>query len=413
MSLTVDISRLMSRLETMSGFNSTPGKGISRFSYSPEDRKARDYLGTLFSSMGLKVAVDGAGNIRARLEGSDPGSPAVLTGSHIDTVLHGGKYDGAVGTLGAIEAVQSILESGLPRRHPLEVTVFAEEEGSNFGSTLAGSKALFGKYSLADLEKLRNPEGKSMADMLREGGYSPETMKNSLLRPEEVKAMVELHIEQSVVLESKGIPVGIVEAVAGIRALEIRLTGVPNHAGATPMTLRQDPLVAAAHLISRIELLAGGSGTGSTTATVGKITCFPNVSNIIPGEVRFTVDIRDVKDTGIRFVEAGIEKEASAVAASRGISIEVVPVSGSDPVVLDGHIADITEDCARRRNLGYLRMNSGAVHDACMFAPLVPTGMIFIPSKGGRSHVPEEYSSPGDIEKGVSLLADVLYELAK
>ncbi len=182
-----------------------------------------------------------------------------------------------------------------------------------------------------------------MADMLREGGYSPETMKNSLLRPEEVKAMVELHIEQSVVLESKGIPVGIVEAVAGIRALEIRLTGVPNHAGATPMTLRQDPLVAAAHLISRIELLAGGSGTGSTTATVGKITCFPNVSNIIPGEVRFTVDIRDVKDTGIRFVEAGIEKEASAVAASRGISIEVVPVSGSDPVVLDGHIADITE----------------------------------------------------------------------
>lgn len=413
MSLTVDISRLMGRLETLSGFNATPGKGITRFSYSPEDRKAREYLGTIFSALGLNVTVDGTGNMRARLEGSDPGAPAVLSGSHIDTVLYGGKYDGAVGTLGAIEAVQSILESGLPRRHPLEVAVFAEEEGSNFGSTLAGSKTLVGKYRLDDLEKLRTPEGKSMADMLREEGYDPEIMKDSLLRPKKVKAMVELHVEQSVVLESKGIPVGIVEAVAGIRALEIRLMGTPNHAGATPMTLRQDPLVTAARLISHIEVLGRGSGTGSTTATVGRITCFPNVSNIIPGEVRFSVDIRDVDTEGIESVLRGISTAGPAFAESAGLSFEMLFVSESDPVTLDRGIVSLMKECAGKRGLPVMTMNSGAVHDACMFAPLVPTGMIFIPSTGGRSHVPEEYSSPGDIEKGVSLLADVLYELVK
>lgn len=413
MPLEVNISRLISRLETLSGFNAAPGRGITRFSYSPEDREARNYLEKLFSTMGLKVAVDGAGNMRARLEGSDPNAPAVLSGSHIDTVLHGGKYDGAVGTLGAIEAVRSILESGLPRRHPLEVAVFAEEEGSNFGSTLAGSKALTGKYSLGDLEKLRNPEGKSMADMLREGGYTPETLKDSLLRPKEVKAMVELHVEQSVVLESKGIPLGIVEAVAGIRALEIRLKGTPNHAGATPMTLRQDPLVTAGRLISHIEVLGRGSGTGSTTATVGKITCFPNVSNIIPGEVRFSVDIRDVDMGGMESVLRGISTAGPAFAGSAGLSFEMLLVSESDPVTLDRGIVSLMKECAEKRGLPAMAMNSGAVHDACMFAPLVPTGMIFIPSKGGRSHVPEEYSSPEDIEKGASLLADVLYELSK
>ncbi|HPF84756.1 MAG TPA: Zn-dependent hydrolase [Aminivibrio sp.] len=413
MSLNVDISRLMSRLEILSGFNATPGKGITRFSYSPEDREARKYLEALFSSMGLKTTVDGAGNMRARLEGSDPGAPAVLSGSHIDTVLHGGKYDGAVGTLGAIEAVQAIMESGLPRRCPLEVAVFAEEEGSNFGSTLAGSKALVGKYTLAHMEKLKTPEGKSMAGLLREGGYAPESMADNLLRPETIKAMVELHIEQSVVLESRGVPVGIVEAVAGIRVLEIRIRGVPNHAGATPMTLRQDPLAAGARLMGTIEDLAKKSATGSTVATVGKILCRPNVSNIIPEEVTFTVDIRDVQDAGIESVAAGIEKAAEALAASRDVSVDVVHISESAPVLLDGHIAGVTETCARRRNFRYARMNSGAVHDACMFAPLVPTGMIFIPSKGGRSHVPEEFTGKEDIGKGVSLLADVLYELSK
>jgi allantoate deiminase len=412
MALSINGERLRSRLETLSRFNSTPGEGITRFSYSPEDAKAREYILSLFEEAGLKVSVDGAGNMRARLEGSVPDAPAVISGSHIDTVLHGGPYDGAVGTLGALEAVQAIAESGLPHRHPVEVIVFAEEEGSNFGSTLAGSKTLVGKYGVDDMKKLKDREGRSMYDLAKAAGYDPDSMPEFLLRPETVKAMIELHIEQSVLLESKGVPLGIVEAVAGIKAVEIRLKGVPNHAGATPMSLRQDPMVAAAHLIASIETLARGTGTGSTVATVGKISCFPNVSNIIPGEVRFFVDIRDVVQSGIESVLDGLAVIGQAVAASRGVVLEIVLVSESAPVVLDGNVLSVIEECAKKKEFIYHRMNSGAVHDACMLAPLVPTGMIFIPSRGGRSHVPEEHTDHEDIEKGAALLADALLELS-
>ena len=412
MPFSVDRNRLMKELEDLGRFNRTPGEGVTRFSYSPEDRMAREYLLSIFASIGLKVSVDGAGNMRARLEGSDPDAPAVLSGSHIDTVLHGGCYDGAVGTLGAVEAVRSIVESALPHRHPIEIVVFSEEEGSNFGSTLSGSKALVGKYSLEDMKNLKDPEGRSMAEMAGNAGYAPETMADFLLRPGDIKAMVELHVEQSVVLESMGVPVGIVEAVAGIRAVEIRMKGTANHAGATPMTLRRDPLAAAAHIMTHIETLARGSGTGTTVATVGKIACFPNVSNIIPGEIRFSVEIRDVEPSGIQTVFDGISVIAPAVAASRNITLEIIHVSDSDPVQLDEGIASLAEECAAKRGIPCVRMNSGAVHDACMIAPIAATGMLFIPSRGGRSHVPEEYSDPEDIEKGVSLLADVLYQLA-
>ena len=275
MALEINARRLMSRIEELSRFNRTPGEGVTRFSYSAEDKEARKYLLSLFNAAGLGVSVDGVGNIRARLEGSSPDAPAILSGSHIDTVLHGGKYDGAVGTLGALEAVQTVAESGAPHSHPLEVIIFAEEEGSNFGSTLSGSKALVGKYGVDEMKKLKNPEGTSMYDMAKNAGYEPDSMPSYRLRPETVKAMIELHIEQSVVLESKGISVGIVEAVAGIKAMEIRLKGVSNHAGATPMNLRQDPMVAAAHLIAQVETLAKGTGTGSTVATSAESSASP------------------------------------------------------------------------------------------------------------------------------------------
>jgi len=230
MALEINARRLMNHLEELSRFNRTPGEGVTRFSYSAEDEEARKYLLSLFNAAGLGVSRDGVGNIRARLEGSRPDAPVVLSGSHIDTVLHGGKYDGAVGTLGALEAVQTVAESGAQHSHPIEVIVFAEEEGSNFGSTLSGSKALVGKYGVDEMKKLKNPEGKTMYDMARDAGYDPDSMPSHLLRPELVKAMIELHIEQSVVLESTGIPVGIVRAVAGIQALEIRVKGASNHA---------------------------------------------------------------------------------------------------------------------------------------------------------------------------------------
>ncbi len=413
MKLSIDEKRFLSRLEEMSRFNRTPGEGVTRFSYSAEDRQAREYLFSLFEKAGMTATVDGVGNIRARLEGSNPSAPSVLSGSHIDTVLHGGRYDGTVGTLGALEAVTAIAESGLPHESPLEVVAFAEEEGSNFGSTLAGSKAMVGKYTLADMKHLSTAEGKSMETLVREAGYTPDSIGDCPFLPEKIKALVELHIEQSVVLESLSIPLGIVEAVSGIRVVEVRLKGTSNHAGATPMSLRQDPLAAAAQIIGQAEVFARGSGTGTTVATVGRISCSPNVSNIIPAEVRFTLETRDVLAAGMESVIQRLASFAPAVAAARGVEIEILPVSESDPVVLDEKIVGLIDRCAEKRAFSRHRMNSGAVHDACMFAPLLPTGMIFVPSRGGRSHVPEEHTDPADLVKGVTLLADVLYELAK
>ena len=413
MRLTINPDRLLSRLDELSRFTRTPGEGVTRFSYSKEDKEAREYLYSLFNDAGFKFSTDGAGNIRARLEGSDPGEPAVLSGSHIDTVLRGGKYDGAVGTLGALEALETIAESGLLHRCSLEVVVFSEEDGSNFGSTLAGSKAFVGKYGVREMKSLKNSQGESMYDLAKAAGYNPDLMPSQRLRPETVKAMIELHIEQSVFLESKGVSIGVVERIAGIKSIELRLAGVPNHAGATPMNLRQDPMAGSAHLITLIETLAKGSGTGSTVATVGKIICKPNVPNIIPGEVSFSVDIRDGVQSGIDSVLNGIGAVGPAIATSRGLALETIPVSESEPVVLSGEIVSLIEKCADKLGMPYQRMNSGAVHDSCMLAPLVPTGMIFVPSKGGRSHTPEEYTAPEDIVKGASLLAEVMYELAK
>jgi allantoate deiminase len=413
MALEINPKRLMSRIETMASFNATPGEGVTRFSYSAQDIKAREYLAGLFREAGLEAVTDGVGNIRARLAGASEDAPSVMSGSHIDSVLHGGMYDGIVGTLGALEAIQSIAESGERHRHPLEVIVFAEEEGSNFGSTLAGSKALVGAYSPSDLKKLKNPDGVSMYDMAKAAGYNPDEMPSRRLRPEKIKAMVELHIEQSVVLEARGVPVGIVEGIAGIKGLLIRLTGVANHAGATPMNLRQDPMAATAQIISLVRTLAEGSGSGSAVATVGRISCSPNVPNIIPGKVTFSIDIRDVRQSGIDGVLDGLAAVAPAIAASFGVTLEIIPVSESAPVILDPGLTTLIENCAKARGADYIRMNSGAVHDSCMIAPLLPAGMIFVPSRGGRSHVPEEHTSPDEIAGGAALLADVLLELAR
>jgi len=230
----VSIDRIRKDIETICSFNATPGKGYTRFSYSAEDLKAREYLLSQFRDLGMECRTDPAGNLRARLEGSSPHAPAVMSGSHIDTVLHGGMFDGLVGTVGALEVARVLREEGVRPVHPFEVVVFAEEEGSNFGTTTAGSKAMVGRYGVEDLKKLKNPEGTSMYEAAKSIGLDPDKLPESILKPGDLKAMVELHIEQSVVLDTEELQIGIVEAIAGIRAYSLSLEGVPNHAGATP-----------------------------------------------------------------------------------------------------------------------------------------------------------------------------------
>ena len=244
--------------------------------------------------MGLQVKVDGVGNIRARWQGKDPEKPSIMIGSHLDTVLHGGKFDGVLGVVAALGVVRVLNEQQVRLEVPVEIIVFAEEEGSNFGSVCAGSKALTGRYSIQDLKRIKNPEGLSMYQAAEKFGLKPERLSRELLRPDEVQAMLELHIEQGGVLDSLKIPIGIVEAIAGSKWLRVEIEGIPNHAGATPMGMRKDPMTAAAQIIAEIDKIVREKAFATTVGTVGKFDCQPNIPNCIPEKVIFIVDLRDV-----------------------------------------------------------------------------------------------------------------------
>lgn len=407
-----NLERLMKDIETVASFNSTPGNGYTRFSYSEEDRKARNYLIEQMKQIGLSISVDAVGNIRARYAGIDRQAKPVLIGSHIDTVLHGGKYDGLLGVASSIEAIRVIKENRLQVKHPIEVIIFTEEEGSNFGSATAGSKSLVGKYNVNNLKSIKNDSGQSMYDIAKGFGLEPDKLGEFVIKPGDVKAIVELHIEQSVVLDSEKIPIGIVEAIAGLRWVKVSLDGLSNHAGATPMHLRKDPMVGAAKVIERLERITVEKANKTTVCTVGRIHCRPNIPNAIPETVQFTVDIRDTDPRGIEIVYEELLKTVEDVKKEHNLSAKIEIMGELDSIRLSERVVDLIEEVAKNRGVKYKRMNSGAVHDVCLFGDLTDVGMIFVPSIDGRSHVPEEDTSIEDIKTGCDLLIDVVLRLA-
>ncbi|NLA27971.1 MAG: Zn-dependent hydrolase, partial [Firmicutes bacterium] len=282
------LERIRRDMLNISRFNATPHKGCTRFSYSEEDRKAKEYLIEEFNRLGLKVSIDAIGNIRARLEGKDAQAPAVMSGSHIDTVLHGGNFDGVVGVVGALEAVRVLVENKINVRNPVEIIVFVEEEGSNFGVTTVGSQAITGRYKLEHIKKLKTNGGVSLYEMAKNYGLDPDNLEESVIKPDEIKALIELHIEQGGILDSAALPIGIVGAISGIKTVAVTFEGVSNHAGATPMLLRKDPMIGAAKMIIAVEDIVKNRAHTSTVGTVGRITCFPNIPNIIAGNVTCT-----------------------------------------------------------------------------------------------------------------------------
>ncbi|MEN6413401.1 MAG: Zn-dependent hydrolase [Veillonellales bacterium] len=406
------INRIRQVIKEVTRFNSTPGEGYSRFSYSEQDRQAREYFSCEFLKLGLKVRVDGVGNIRARLEGDDPSLSSVMIGSHIDTVLHGGKFDGLLGVAAALEVVRVIVDNKLKLLHPIEIIIFTEEEGSNFGSTMAGSKAMTGKYTLNDLKNLKNNDGISMYETANDFGLYIDNIENQQIKPGSVKAMLEMHIEQGSILDNKKIPIGIVEAVAGSKLLRVEIQGLSNHAGATPMNLRKDPMVAAAKIISAVEKIVREEALNTTVGTVGKIFCYPNVPNCIPGKVSFTVDVRDVTAQGIELAVQEINRIIKQICDLHEVSANVGVIAESNAFVLSEKIINLLEKTALRKKLPYIRMNSGAVHDSCMMTDVTDVGIIFVPSIDGRSHVPEEDTRYEDIKLGSDLLLETVLMLA-
>ncbi len=400
-------TRLHDEIAELAAFNDDPAAGgITREVYTPTYAAALERVADWMLEAGLETRLDAVGNLFGRWAGSDPAAPLVLTGSHVDTTLNAGRYDGVVGVLGAIEAVRLLRADGVVPRRSIEVVAWAGEE-PRFGTGCVGSRAAAGRLSRADLDRLRDRDGVSMADALRIAGHDPDALPEAEIDPATIHALVELHIEQGAVLEQSGEPIGVVTAIAAPHDLRVMLRGAATHAGATPMHLRRDALAGAAEAMTALER----SAQGATVATVGVLRVHPGAINVVPGEVELDVDVRDSDRRAREQVVESWLAEARAIAARRGLTLEVVPIVEDEPVACDPIVIEAAAAAAEELELPYRRMTSGAYHDAMVIGARVPIGMIFVPSAGGVSHHPDEHTDPDDIERGVRVLAGTLQRL--
>jgi beta-ureidopropionase / N-carbamoyl-L-amino-acid hydrolase len=395
---TVNEARIQQRITELSKFGANPEGGVSRVAFSAADIAGRDYLKGLMQAAGLVVRVDAAGNIIGRRDGSDPKLPPIMTGSHIDSVPGGGNYDGDVGTLGAIEVAQVLHERGIRLRHPLEIISFTNEEGG-----LIGSLALTGKLNPAGLDVVSH-SGKTMRDGIRAVGGNPDRLEDALRRPADLKAFIELHIEQGAILHESKVDIGVVEGIVGIRWWDVTVDGFANHAGTTPMNRRRDALLSAAELALAVNRVAI-SIPGRQVATVGKIRAEPGAQNVIPGRVVMSLEIRDLAADKIETVYEAIRAEAAKIAQARETPISFTELKiASEPAPTDERIRRIIADAAASLDLSHKLMPSGAGHDSQAMARIAPTGMIFVPSVGGISHSPKEFTTPKDMANGANVL---------
>src|SRR6056297_68647 len=407
-----NLERIRNDIQYISKFNTTSGDGTTRFSYTEEDKKVREYLIKEMKKIGLNIIVDAIGNIRGKMEGKDSSLPSVMAGSHIDTVEHGGNFDGVAGVISALEALRVMKENNYKPEHSLEIIIFVEEEGPNFNFPLGGSRIITGAYSVDDLKKQINANGVSMYEAAEKFGLNPEKMNDFLIDKGDIKAMIELHIEQSVVLDELNIPVGVVQAAAGRKWIEIEILGDSNHAGATPMKFRRDAMVGASKIISKVDEITTEKAFESTVATVGKINCYPNVPNVIPEKVVFVLEIRDTDKNGIEIVKNQVEKNIEVICDKLNLKYKIKELSKTEPIIFSDKVLNILKESAEEQNIKYKRMNNGALHDACLMANVTDVGMIFVPSIKGRSHCPEEFTNYEDIKIGADVLLGALKKLS-
>ena len=387
------------------------GGGLTREVYTGEYTRAVTLVSELMEMAGLTVREDAAGNLFGRWPGSEPELPAVWTGSHFDTTLNAGAYDGVLGVLGAIAAVDALRADGFTPRRTIEVIGFAGEE-PRFGAGCIGSRAMIGALSREELDQMVDRHGISIAAAMREVGLDPDAIADAAFEPAAVDAFVELHIEQGAVLEQRGIGVGVVERIAAPHQLRVGLTGKARHAGSTPMALRADALTGAAEVVLAVERLARESPSGSTVGTVGVLEVAPGAVNVIPGEVTLDVDVRDVELEAREAVIGALESEVAAIARDRGLTATVQQMVFDEPAPCDPRIVETVREACRELDAPYLDMPSGAYHDAMVLGAKVPIGMIFVPSRDGLSHHPDEYTAPAELDAGVAVLAGTLRRLA-
>ncbi|RMF24913.1 MAG: Zn-dependent hydrolase [Bacteroidetes bacterium] len=390
--------RLVQRLQELAQFKESIKGRVGRVAFSRADLEARQYIMEQMREAGLEVYVDFAGNIIGRRAGSNEALEPIAFGSHIDTVPNGGDYDGCVGSIGALEVMTLLHEHGIRTEHPLEMIIFTDEEGG-----LTGSRALVGKLA-PDALDLMTHSGKTIGEGIRFVGGDPERLDEVRRSKGDLHAFLELHIEQGAILESKGLQIGVVEGIVGIEWWGVTVEGFANHAGTTPMNMRQDAVLAGARLALAVNEIVN-SFEGRQVGTVGRFEALPGAPNVIPGKVLMSLEIRDLDREKIWSIYRKIEERARTIEKETGcrISFDHLNVSAI-PAPTDPRIRAVIAQSAEALGLSYLTMPSGAGHDAQDMAQIAPTGMIFIPSVGGISHSPEEYSRPEDIANGVNVL---------
>jgi beta-ureidopropionase / N-carbamoyl-L-amino-acid hydrolase len=389
--------RLNRHLAELSEFGKNPQGGVSRVAYSDADRQGRDYVLGLMRAARLDPRIDAAGNIVAGRAGRDARLPPILFGSHIDSVPEGGNYDGDVGSLGAIEVAQTLAENGIVTRHPLEVIVFQNEEGG-----LIGSRALSGDLAERELD-LVSRSGKTLRDGIRFIGGDPDRIASVRRKRGDIAAYLELHIEQGAVLHEEKIDIGIVEGIVGINWWDVTIEGFANHAGTTPMDRRRDAMLAAAKFIQAVNRVVT-SVAGRQVGTVGRIQALPGAPNVIPGKVVLSLELRDLDAAKITLLYERIRGEAQQIADASGTTFDFTSINVNAPAPTDPRVRAIIAESARELGLSTKLMPSGAGHDAQDIARLGPVGMVFVPSVGGISHSPREFSRPEDITNGANVL---------
>ncbi|MDQ3997884.1 MAG: M20 family metallo-hydrolase [Gemmatimonadota bacterium] len=398
-------ARLNRHLAELSQFGKNPQGGVSRVAYSEADRAARDYVMGLMRAARLEPQIDAAGNIIGRRAGGDSGRragrdarlPPVLFGSHIDSVPEGGNYDGDVGSLGAIEVAETLAENDVLTRHPLEVIVFQNEEGG-----LIGSRAVSGDLAARELD-LVSRSGKTIRDGIRFIGGDPNRLASVRRARGDIAAYLELHIEQGGFLDAERVDIGVVEGIVGINWWDVTIDGFANHAGTTPMDRRRDAMLAAAKFIESVNRVVT-TVPGRQVGTVGRIQALPGAPNVIPGKVVLSLELRDLDAAKIAMLYERIRAEAGRIADASGTTFDFKEINLNAPAPTDPRVRAVIAESARALGLSTKLMPSGAGHDAQDMARLGPVGMIFVPSVGGISHSPREFSRPKDIENGANVL---------
>lgn len=403
--LNINKNRLWENILTLSRMGAVPGGGISRLALSDEDKLGRDLLCSWLTDLGIRVQIDKVGNIIAIRQGKDETLPVII-GSHLDTVSNGGKFDGAAGVLAGLEILQVMEEENFVTNAPIGLVAFTNEEGVRFHTDMLGSRAFCGELTPDEVWRIRGVDGLLVGEELKRIGYLGDFPCGSI-RP---RAYLELHVEQGPDLDRAQIPIGVVEAITGIAWLEIIVSGVSNHAGTTPMDQRKDAGIAASKMITFLPELA--KKIPNQTATCGRFSLSPGMINVIPGEARFNVDLRNIDSSRLLEAENNFIAHSRQVAQQEEVTIATEVIMKVPPEKCDKSLVSLIESISKTLDYHSQRMVSRAGHDAQILCNFCPSAMIFIPSQNGVSHSPNEYSSPADIEAGANVLLHTVLQLA-